>query len=185
MFFKLCSHRHQPKLLCPVKHRVTTDGGGHSTIKPDFSSIYLQVQLHRGHRRKFSSMESHWGHNPLFKANPIPSSRWPTQNELDVVFVDFCLIRLCLGIFNLTWFLLEHYGFQFSVFMGSVWVSCALSFPPSLLLSFFLLVLVCFFACSLKREKEGVEWVGEDMGRISEDHGEGNYDQNVLYEKCF
>jgi hypothetical protein len=56
-------------------------------------------------------MESHWVHIlPTLDDMPMPMSGWPTQKELNGIFVALRLILLC---FDTIYFLLAYFGFDF------------------------------------------------------------------------
>lgn len=66
------------------------------TKKPSPTDSSLQM------RNYFSLVESHWIYKLHSRAGTMPSSRWPTQNELSDIEGFF---------FNVTGLLLIYYGF--------------------------------------------------------------------------
>lgn len=95
---------------------------------------------------QFSPMESYWVCSRHLRADPMPSSRKPTQNELNSVIVDFWSHRALFWAFLVFWLYIVVFNVIFMSFVG---VSRALLMLINKIFKFcfvFFWLFVCLFA---------------------------------------
>lgn len=149
---------------------------GKWTQAPSLTWTLSPTDKHSQRKNSSSPVEYPWVDRPHLRADSVPNSRWPVQNELSAIIKLFCLFlshMLCLGFFcfvNCTRPLLMYYRSWFCVFMGflcvsmSVCVYCAFCLASSSCLLCILSYsgLFCFrcLVCFLMRARKGVNLGG-------------------------
>lgn len=120
-------------------------------------------------KEKFSPVESHWLYKPYLRLGPMARNRCTKQNDLNVFcfyfrfscfifFVwEFCILKVLYG----------YYGLQFCVFWVFVLRMCAWFFCFFFIFTYSALVVICLFACFLKKKRKKVwSWMSGEVQMI-------------------
>lgn len=135
---------------CVRKHRTYTglqqmrsrQWEGRCTQAPTSLTQKLSpIETHKG-KLGFFQIDSPWRYKPLLRVDPMPRSRWPTQNEFNAILdIPFFFLMGLLCIF---------YDFWFCIVMGFLylWIYVTLHLCKFLCFSFRSFASVCLF-CSV------------------------------------
>lgn len=96
----LCQHARPAQVQAQTGEQAQRRGCGHEVSSLSRKLFATETQQQRG--SQFSPLNPHWVYQYwiYYSRNPMSQSSWPTQNELNHIFISFCLVLAFLSYWS-------------------------------------------------------------------------------------